>query len=107
MKTAPPLTYFFMTSRKIEFEKVFCSLSRRLPINYCLTTDDRYSCRNIRNFPQQLEAPLSQKENNFSEFFIAFLKCAWNFEHLEENDEYRCLIFQKIIDPERSGYLNV
>ena len=48
-----------------------------------------------------------KNKKNFSEFFIAFLKCAWNFEHLEENDEYRCLIFQKIIDPERSGYLNV
>ena len=31
---------------------------------------------------QQLEAPLSQKQNSFSEFFIAFLKCTLNLEHV-------------------------
>ena len=65
MTTAPPLTYFFMKSRKIELEKVCFSMNRRLPINYCLTTDDKYSRRNMRKFPQQLEAPLSQKQKTF------------------------------------------
>ena len=40
------------------------------------------------NFTQQLEAPLSQKQRTFSGFFIAFLKCALNLEHLEKEDEY-------------------
>ena len=40
------------------------------------------------NFTQQLEAPLSQKQKIFSRFFIAFLKCALNLEHLEKKDEY-------------------
>ena len=39
-------------------------------------------------FTQQLEAPLSQKQRTFSGFFIAFLKCALNLEHLEKEDEY-------------------
>ena len=40
------------------------------------------------NFTQQFEAPLSQKQKKFSGFFIAFLKCALNLEHLEKKDEY-------------------
>ena len=40
------------------------------------------------NFTQQLEVPLSQKQKTFSKFFIAFLKCALNLEHLEKKDEY-------------------
>ena len=43
----------------------------------------------------------------FSEFFIAFLKCAWNLEHFHKKDEYPSLIFSEIIDAERRGYLNV
>ena len=43
-----------------------------------------YSCRNILNFTQQFEAPLSQKQKTFSGFFIAFLKCALNLEHFEK-----------------------
>ena len=59
------------------------------------------------NFTQQLEAPLSQKQKTFSEFFIAFLKCALNLEHLEKKDEYPSQVLSRIIDSERGGYLNV
>ena len=59
------------------------------------------------NFTQQLEALLSQKQKTFSEFFIAFLKCALNLKHLEKKDEYPSLVFSRIIDCERGGYLNV
>ena len=53
-----------------------------------LTTDDKYSRRNMLNFTQQFEAPLSQKQETFSGFFIAFLKYALNLEHFEKRDEY-------------------
>ena len=56
---------------------------------------------------QQIQTPLSLKENTFSGFFIAFLKCAWNPKHFETKDEYPSLIISQIIDPERGGYLNV
>ena len=59
------------------------------------------------NFTQQLEGPLSQKQKTFSEFFIAFLKCALNLEHLEKKDEYPSQVLSRIIDSERGGYLNV
>ena len=66
-----------------------------------------YSCRNMPNFTQQLEAPLSQKQKTFSLFFIAFLKCALNLEHFEEKDGYSSLVISKVIDSERGGYINV
>ena len=72
-----------------------------------LTTDDKYSRRNMLNLMQQLEAPFSQKQKTFSGFFIAFLKCALNLEHLEKIDEYRSRVISKVNDYERYGYLNV
>ena len=61
----------------------------------------------MRNLPQQLEAPLSQKQKTFYGFLIPFLKCALNLEHFEKNDDNSCLVFPKIIDSEIGGYLNV
>ena len=61
----------------------------------------------MKNLPQQFQTPLSQKQKTFSEFFIAFLKCAWNLEHFQKEDEFSSLIISEIIDAERRGYLNV
>ena len=72
-----------------------------------LTADDQYSGSNMQNLPQQVQTPLSQKQKTFSQFFIAFLKYAWNFEHFKKKDEYPSLIISEIIDAERRGYLNV
>ena len=59
------------------------------------------------NFTKQLEAPLSQKQKSFSRFSIALLKCALNLEHFEKKYEYPSLVISRIIDSERSVYLNV
>ena len=72
-----------------------------------MTTDDKYSRRNMLNFTQQLEALLSQKQERFSGFSITFLKCALNLEHFEQKDEYPSLVISGIIDSERAGYINV
>ena len=72
-----------------------------------MTTDDMYSCRNMLNFTQQIEAPLPQKQKTFSGLFLAFLKCALNLKHLEKKDEYSSLVISEVIDSERDGYLNV
>ena len=72
-----------------------------------MTTDDKYSRRNMLNFTKQLEAPLSQKQKTFSGFFLALFKCALNLEHFERKDEYSSLVISKLIDSERGGYLNV
>ena len=72
-----------------------------------MTIEDKSSRRKMLNFTQQLEAPLSQKQNTFSAFFLAFLKCALNLEHFEKEDEYSSLVISKVIDSKRGGYLNV
>ena len=72
-----------------------------------LTTDDKFSCSNMQNLPQQFQTPSSQKQKTFSWFFIAFLKCALNLDQFKKKDEYRSLIISDIIDAERHGYLNV
>ena len=72
-----------------------------------MTTDDKYSRRNMLNFTQQLEAPLSQKQKTFSGLLLAFLKCPLNLEHFEQKDEYSSLVISKFIDSKRGGCLNV
>ena len=72
-----------------------------------MTTDDKYSRRNMLNFTKQLEAQLSQKQKTFSGFFIEFLESVLNLEHLENKNEYSVIVISNIIDSERSGFLNV
>ena len=72
-----------------------------------MTTDDKYSRRKMLNFTQQFEAPVSQKQDTFSGFFLAFLKCALNLEHFEKKEEYPSLVISKVSDSERGGYLNL
>ena len=78
----------------------------RLFVN-TLTPDDKYSRRNMKIFWQQLETPLSQVENTFCWFLIAFLKCAWNLEHSEKKEQNRSLIITEVIVSGRDVYLSV
>ena len=77
----------------------------RLFIN-TMTPDVKYFRRNMHIFWPQLETPLSQEKNTFSQFLIAFLKCAWNLEHSEKKG-YPSLIITKIIASEGDIYLSV
>ena len=72
-----------------------------------LTADDKYSCRNMQNFLQELKTLLSQKRKTYSGFFIEILICAWNLEHFEKKDESPSLIITEIIVSERGCYWNV
>ena len=62
-----------------------------------LTADDKNPCRNMQNFLKQLQTLLSEKRKTFSGFFIAFLKCVWNLQHLWKKDECSSLIISEII----------
>ena len=72
-----------------------------------LTPADKYSRRKMQIFWQQFKTPLSQKGNTFCQFFIAFLKCAWNLQNSEKKEEYPSLIITEIIASERNVYLSV
>ena len=78
----------------------------RLFVN-TLTPDVKYSRRNMQILWQQFKTPLSQKGKTFCGFFIAFLKCAWNWEHSEKKEENPGLIITEIIASERDIYLSV
>ena len=78
----------------------------RLFVN-TLTTDVKYSRRNMKIFWQQLQTLLSQEENTFCQFLIAFPKFTWNLEHSEQKEEYPSLITNEIIGSEWDVDLSV
>ena len=78
----------------------------RLIVN-TLSPDDKYSRRNMQIFWQQFQTPFSQKRKAFCQFFIAFLKCAWNLEPSEKKQNYPSIITTEVIASERDIYLRV
>ena len=60
-----------------------------------------------RSFDNNLKRVYLKKERLLVDFFIAFLKCAWNLEHSEKKEEYPSLIITEIIASERDVYLSV
>ena len=62
-----------------------------------LTPEDKYSSRYMQSFWEQLQRPLCQKGMVVFRFFIAFVKCSWNLEHSEKEEEYPSLINTEII----------
>ena len=61
----------------------------------------------MKNFPQQLQTPISQKQKMFSGFFIAYLESASNLEDFEKKNEHPTLVISEIVYSETVGYLNV
>ena len=43
----------------------------------------------------------------FPQFFTAFLKSTFNFEHCERNDECHSLCISEVIDGKKRAYVNV
>ena len=50
-----------------------------------LSSDDKYSRRNMQIFWEHLQTPWPEEGKPFCAIFFAFLKCAWNLEHSETN----------------------
>ena len=85
---------------KLSWKKTVLIISEilRLFVN-TLTADDKYSRRNMRNFSQQVQTSLSQKEKTFPRFFLAFLKCQWNLEHFEKKVIMLASFFPNLLNP--------
>ena len=49
-----------------------------------LTADDGYSLISKDKWVETIQMHLSQKQNNFSEFFSAFFESALNFKHFQK-----------------------
>ena len=52
-----------------------------------LTADDKYSPLNRDNLTQPIRTQLSQKQQAFPQFFLAFSKSTLNFGHFQKKDE--------------------
>ena len=72
-----------------------------------LTTDDKYSSRNIQNLTQQLQTTMSQKQKTFYRIFITYVKSRRSSDDFVKKDESTSLSIYDIIDAEKCGYLNV
>ena len=52
-----------------------------------LTADDKYSPLNRDNLTQPIRTKLSQKQQAFPQFFLAFSESILNFEQFKEKDD--------------------
>ena len=52
-----------------------------------MTADDKYSFLNRHNLTQPIPTQLSQKQNSFSQFFLAFSKSTVTSEHFQTKDD--------------------
>ena len=85
---AAPLQYLLETLMVVALEKVSFTNTRN-PGTFVITfsTDDKHYLVNRDNLTQQFQKPLPQKQKNFYEFFLAFLKSILNFKHLAKKDD--------------------
>ena len=52
-----------------------------------LTADDKYSPLNRDNLAQPIRTQLSQVQQAFLQFFLAFSESTLNFEHFKKKDD--------------------
>ena len=78
----------------------------RLFVN-TLTTDEKYSRRYIQIFWEQLQTPLSRKENTFFSVFDCISEICMKFRTFWKKEEYSSLIITESIASERDVYLSV
>ena len=67
------------------------------------TSDDKYSVLNRGNLLQRFQMQLSQKRRTFPEFFFAFSKFRFNFEHFEKKDDAHSRCIFELTDSEKRG----
>ena len=52
-----------------------------------LTADDKYFLLNRDNLTPPFRMQISQKQEAFAQFFLAFSKSTLNFEHFQKKDD--------------------
>ena len=65
-----------------------------------LPADKEYPVLNRDNLTIPIQKQLSKKQKTFSEFFSAFLKSRWNFEHFKKKDDLHRFCNFEITDSE-------
>ena len=80
---------------------VICKISRLFPNT--LSADGKYSLLNRDNLTQPIQIQLSRKQKTFSEFFAAFLKSSWNFQHFQKKYDCHSWGISKITESKKQG----
>ena len=78
---------------------VLCKILR-LFVN-TLTADDKYSPLNRDNLTQPIQILLSKKQKILCQFFSAFLKSKFNFEHFAKKMTLIADVFPKLRTPKK------
>ena len=83
---------------------VICKISSLFPNTS--SPDSKYFLFNRDNLTQPIQIQLSRKQKTFSDFFAAFLKSSFNFEHFFNKDDPHCWCISEITDPENPSEIN-
>ena len=77
----------------------------RLFVN-TLTADNMYSPHNSEKLPQRLQTYLSERRKIIPATFIPYLQSTGKFVYFEKKHQIHSLNISKVIDFEKSSYLN-
>ena len=93
---------WMITVKVIELQKSLLDTWKffRLFLN-TLTANDTYSLNSKDKWMQTIQMHLSKKQNNFSQFFLAFFESALYFEHFQKKDDPHSLCISEITDHKR------
>ena len=61
-----------------------------------LSADDKYSVQYCQNLQLPIQMQLSEKRRRFSEFFVPFLDCTWEFKDIEKKMMVIANVFPKL-----------
>ena len=61
-----------------------------------LSADDKYSVQYCQNLQLPIQMQLSEKRSRFSEFFVPFLDCTWEFKDIEKKMMVIANVFPKL-----------
>ena len=68
-----------------------------------LTANGKYPVQGCENLQLPIQMQLSDKQNNFSQFFVPFLESTSNFKHFEKKDDRHAYFLSEITECERLG----
>ena len=86
-----------ITVKVIEFQKSLLDTWKFFrSFVHTFIANDKYSLNSKDKRMQTIQMPLSQKENNFPEFFSSFFEFALNFENFQKKMSLMAYVFPKL-----------
>ena len=89
----PLYDIYLLLCSQVSYKKfllVICKISRIF--TNTLSADGKYSILKRDNLTQPIQIQVSRKQKTFSEFFSAFLKSNWSFEHFQKKKKMSLIV---------------